>query len=156
MSRSQVRASTASAVSASSSRSANRANATIYTIDPRGLVAGADLDEQLDPVEYADYVRKSQDSLRVLAEETGGIAVVNPIPVQDEIPAEEINGIIDQAIADMEAAGIHGKEATPYLLGRIVEITQGASLTANIALVNNNARLGAQVAREYAALRSKG
>jgi pseudouridine-5'-phosphate glycosidase len=86
----------------------------------------------------------------------GGIAVVNPIPVEDEIPAEEINGIIDQAIADMEAAGIHGKEATPYLLGRIVEITQGASLTANIALVNNNARLGAQVAREYASLAQKG
>jgi VWFA-related protein len=58
-------------------RTANRANATLYTIDPRGLVAGADLDEQLDPVEYGEHVRKTQDSLRVLAEETGGIAVVN-------------------------------------------------------------------------------
>ena len=58
-------------------RTANRANATLYTIDPRGLVAGADLDEQLDPVEFGEYVRKTQDSLRVLAEQTGGIAVVN-------------------------------------------------------------------------------
>jgi VWFA-related protein len=58
-------------------RAANRANATLYTIDPRGLVAGADLDEQLDPMEYGEHVRKTQDSLRVLAEQTGGIAVVN-------------------------------------------------------------------------------
>ena len=58
-------------------RAANRANATLYTIDPRGLVAGTDLDEQLDPVEYGEHVRKTQDSMRVLAEQTGGIAVVN-------------------------------------------------------------------------------
>ena len=83
---------------------------------------------------------------------TGGVAIVNPIPVQDEIPAEEIGVIIEQALTEMQRKGIHGKEATPFLLGRIVEITRGASLTANIALVNNNARLGAQVAREYAAL----
>ena len=82
----------------------------------------------------------------------GGVAIVNPIPAEDEIPAEEIGAIIEQAIADMDEKGIHGKEATPYLLGRIVEITEGASLKANIALVNNNARLGAQVAVEYSAL----
>ena len=58
-------------------RAANRANTTIYTIDPRGLVAGSDIDEQVDPTEWGNYVRKSQDSLRVLSEETGGVAVVN-------------------------------------------------------------------------------
>jgi pseudouridylate synthase len=83
---------------------------------------------------------------------TGGVAIVNPIPVEDEIPAGEIGVIIEQALKDMDSQGIKGKEATPYLLGRIVEITDGASLTTNIALVNNNARLGAQVAREYASL----
>ncbi len=82
----------------------------------------------------------------------GGVAIVNPIPVEDEIPTEDIEAIIDEALADMDAQGIHGKEATPFLLGRIVEITKGASLAANIALVNNNARLGAQVACEFAAL----
>jgi pseudouridine-5'-phosphate glycosidase len=82
----------------------------------------------------------------------GGIALANPIPVADEIPAEKINSIIEHAIEDMNARGIHGKEATPFLLGRIVELTDGASLTANIALVNNNARLGAEVAAAYAML----
>ena len=85
----------------------------------------------------------------------GGVAIVNPIPEADEIPADEIGLIIEQALRDMDALGIKGKEATPYLLGRIVEITEGASLTANIALVNNNARLGAQVAGEFARLRAR-
>ena len=58
-------------------RSANRANATFYTIDPRGLVAGADIDQDVDPTEWNDYLRKSQDSLRVIAEQTGGFATVN-------------------------------------------------------------------------------
>jgi pseudouridine-5'-phosphate glycosidase len=80
----------------------------------------------------------------------GGVVVANPIPAEDEIPAEEIGGIIDQALADLDRLGISGKDATPYLLGRIVEISNGASLTANIALVRNNARLGAAIAREYA------
>ena len=82
----------------------------------------------------------------------GGVVVANPIPVEDEIPADEIGAIIDRALADMADLGIKGKDATPYLLGRIVEITGGASLTANIALVRHNARLGAAIAREYAAL----
>jgi VWFA-related protein len=58
-------------------RSANRSNVTIYTIDPRGLVAGSDIDEQVDPTEWSAFVRKTQDSMRILAEETGGTAVVN-------------------------------------------------------------------------------
>lgn len=82
----------------------------------------------------------------------GGLAVVNPIPVEDEIPREEIGNIVEQALSDMHHQGVHGNEATPFLLGRIVEITGGASLTANIALVKNNARLGARVAAEYATL----
>jgi pseudouridylate synthase len=82
----------------------------------------------------------------------GGIVIANPIPVEDEIPADEIGVIIDQALADMDRLGIHGKDATPYLLGRIVEITDGASLTANIALVRHNARLGAAIAASYAGI----
>ena len=58
-------------------RAANRANTTIYTIDPRGLVGMPDLDDNVDPVEFQEYLANSINSLRVLAEQTGGIAVVN-------------------------------------------------------------------------------
>jgi pseudouridylate synthase len=81
---------------------------------------------------------------------TSGIAVVQPIPESDEIPAGEINAIVEQAVTEMESLRISGQEATPFLLGRIVEITEGASLVANVALVKNNARLGAAVATAFA------
>jgi pseudouridine-5'-phosphate glycosidase len=81
----------------------------------------------------------------------GGVVIANPIPVEDEIPAGEIGGIIDRALADADRLGVTGKDITPYLLGRIVEITGGASLTANIALVKANARFGAALAVAYAA-----
>jgi hypothetical protein len=58
-------------------RAANRANATIYTIDPRGLAAGPDVDVDIRTPEWNAYLRNSQDSLRVIAEETGGFAMVN-------------------------------------------------------------------------------
>ena len=75
-----------------------------------------------------------------------GVVIAHPIPVEDEIPADEIGAVITRALADMDGLGITGKDATPYLLGRIVELTDGASLTANIALVRANARLGAAIA----------
>jgi pseudouridine-5'-phosphate glycosidase len=80
----------------------------------------------------------------------GGVVIANPIPAEDEIPAAEIGGIIDRALADADRLGMTGKDITPYLLGRIVEITGGASLTANIALVKHNARFGAALAVAYA------
>ena len=58
-------------------RQSNRANVTMYTIDPRGLVGMGDIDQNVDPQQWNVYIRKSQDSLRVIAEETGGLAVVN-------------------------------------------------------------------------------
>jgi pseudouridine-5'-phosphate glycosidase len=82
----------------------------------------------------------------------GGLNIANPIPEDDEIPAAMIAGVIEQALADMEARGIGGQDATPFLLGRIVEITGGESLRANIALVENNAHLGSEIAVEYAAM----
>lgn len=76
----------------------------------------------------------------------GGQLVANPIPKADEIPAEVLHPIIAQALHEAEAQGITAKAVTPFLLGRIFELTEGRSLTANIALVRNNARLAAQIA----------
>ena len=82
----------------------------------------------------------------------GGVLLANPIPAEAEIPSHEIGPHIDSALRDMQALGISGKDTTPYLLGRIVEITGGRSLIANIALVKNNAVVAAQVAAAYSGL----
>ena len=76
----------------------------------------------------------------------GGQLVANPIPKEDEIAAADLAPIIKAAQADANTHGISGKAVTPYLLQRIFELTEGRSLVANIALVRNNARLGAQIA----------
>ncbi|MGR3463646.1 pseudouridine-5'-phosphate glycosidase [Limimaricola sp.] len=78
----------------------------------------------------------------------GGQLVANPIPAEAEIPAEELRPVIEQALAEAEAQGIAAKSVTPFLLGRIFELTDGRSLESNIALVLNNARLGAAIAVE--------
>jgi pseudouridylate synthase len=83
---------------------------------------------------------------------TGGISIANPIPAADEIPAATIDAAIRTALAEMPGRGIAGKDATPFLLARVNEITGGASLRANIALIKNNARLGAAIAVAYARL----
>jgi pseudouridine-5'-phosphate glycosidase len=82
-----------------------------------------------------------------------GLVVAHPIPADDEIPATEMDPVIERALADLDERGIQGRDATPFLLGRIVELTGGASLTANLALVRENARVGAGIAVRYAELR---
>lgn len=80
----------------------------------------------------------------------GGMIVANPILVADEIPEAEISILIGRAVAEAEQQGITGAAITPYLLGRIVELSGGDSLRANIALVKNNAAFGAELAVAYA------
>jgi pseudouridine-5'-phosphate glycosidase len=80
----------------------------------------------------------------------GGMVVANPIPVADEIPEAEIGALIAQAVGEAAQRGITGAAITPFLLGRIVELSGGESLRANIALVRNNAALGARIAVAYA------
>ena len=75
--------------------------------------------------------------------------VTNPIPKEYSMPKESINNAIDNALIEMDKLGIKGKEATPYLLGKIVELTDGKSLESNIKLVYNNCMLASKIASEY-------
>jgi VWFA-related protein len=97
-------------------RAANRANTTIYTIDPRGLVGGPDLDEKIDMMEYQDYVRNSQDTLRVLADLTGGIAVVNQNDFTKALKR------IDQETSDYYVIGYYSSNPDPTKRRRRLEI----------------------------------
>ena len=76
----------------------------------------------------------------------GGVLVTNPVPADAEIPRETMQIFISQAIAESQAAGITGKAVTPWLLGRIVELSDGKSLSTNQALITNNATLAAELA----------
>jgi pseudouridylate synthase len=79
-----------------------------------------------------------------------GVCIANPISIDDEIPADEIDGFITEALDELSARRIVGQAVTPFLLSRIVEQTGGHSLTANISLIKHNAALAADIAVEYA------
>lgn len=81
---------------------------------------------------------------------SGGQLICNPIPADAQIPADVLAPVIAQALAEADAQAISAKAVTPFLLGRIFELTEGRSLTANIALVRNNAVLAAKIAGEMA------
>lgn len=81
-----------------------------------------------------------------------GMLIANPIPEEDALTPEFINGTIEAAVKEAAEKGIGGKEVTPFLLARINELSEGRSLKANIALVLNNAALAARMAVAYKAL----
>ena len=110
--------------------------------------SGLKVDYQVDSPELLAKILKTQHDLGL----HGGILVTNPIPEQYSMDADAINAVIDQAIAEAQEKGIHGKETTPFLLAKVKEITGGDSLEANIQLVFNNAKLAAQTAAAYAKL----
>ena len=76
----------------------------------------------------------------------GALVIGNPVPAKAAIHPPDIDGVIDAAIVDMNDRGITGKDTTPFLLGRIAEVTGGRSLDANIALIHDNARVAAEIA----------
>jgi len=97
-------------------RAANRANATLYTVDPRGLVAGADIGENLDPIEWETFVSRTQDSLRTIADLTGGFAVVN----QNDF--DKAMKRIDAETSDYYVLGFYSSNPDPLRRTRRIQV----------------------------------
>lgn len=107
-----------------------------------GLPVSARLDS---PQEIVHFARTHWDLGMKSA-----LLVCQPLPPEQEIPAEKINRFIEQARREAHEQGIHGQPLTPFLLARLAELTGGESLRANLALLLNNARLAAQIACAWA------
>ena len=97
-------------------RAANRANATIYTIDPRGLVGGPDIDQEVDMMDYQNYVTETQNSLRVLAELTGGYAAVNQNDFTKALQR------IDNETSDYYVVGYYSSNPDPTKKRRRIDV----------------------------------
>ena len=111
--------------------------------------SGLKVDYKVDsPAEMAAIIKEKRENGLV-----GGILLTNPIPEKYEMKKEIIDAAIEKALIEMEKKGIKGKDCTPFLLKTIVELTGGDSLESNIELVLNNAKVGSQVAIEYAKIK---
>ena len=109
--------------------------------------SGLPLDVRCDTyAEVAQIIRARE----ALGFQTGTL-VATPIPEKDELPAQVAEKAIAQALKEAEARGVRGKEVTPFLLARVSELTHEESRTANVALLENNARVAAQIACALAA-----
>ncbi len=97
-------------------REANRANTTIYTIDPRGLVGMPDLDQKVDMMDFQNYIRTSQDSLRVLSEQTGGFATINQNDFMKALKR------IDAETSDYYVLGYYSSNPDPTIRKRKIEV----------------------------------
>ena len=107
--------------------------------------SGFGVDYRADSPEELAAMFKAQRDLGL----KGGMLVTNPIPEEYSMDKAVIDAAIDQAIKEASEKGIKGKETTPFLLAKVVELTGGDSLDSNIALVLNNARLAAKTAAEF-------
>ena len=106
-----------------------------------------------------DYdIKSPEEAANIIIEKrknnlVGGILITNPIPEEYAMDSKIINDAIEKALAMADEQGIKGKEITPFLLKNIVDITGGDSLESNIALILNNAALGAEISKEVCKLK---
>ncbi len=108
--------------------------------------SGFGVDYRVDSPEQLAAMFRAQREL----EFRGGMLVTNPIPEEYSMDKAVIDRAIEQALAECREQGVHGKETTPFLLARVVELTGGDSLESNIKLILNNARIAALTACELA------
>ena len=108
--------------------------------------SGLPVDVRVDTPQEAAAIVEAKRKLGL----PGGVLICAPVPEEFELPAAEANAAIEQALAEADAQGVHGKAITPFLLARIVELTGERSLRANLALLENNVRIGAQIAKVLA------
>ncbi len=107
-----------------------------------------DVTYRLDtPFEIAMLMKNKWEFLK------GGIVVANPIPKEYSLNKDDINNAIEEALLEAKQKNISGKETTPFLLAKLKEITKGKSLSANLELVYNNAKVAALIANDYAKLK---
>ncbi len=109
--------------------------------------SGLPLDVRCDTPEDIAAILRSREQLGFRT----GTLIATPVPAEHELPADVAEAAIAQALQEAEAQGVRGKEVTPFLLARVSELTHKESRTANVALLKNNARVAAKIARALAA-----
>ena len=112
--------------------------------------SGLSVDCRVETAREAAQIIKAKRDLGL----GGGVLVTVPVPAEHELSRQDVEDAIQQALAEAELQGVRGRQMTPFLLRRVAELTGGESIAANIALLRNNAAVGAQVARVLAELES--
>lgn len=116
---------------------------SFYSVD-----SGFPVDRRIDEPEELARIMSAQWSMGM----GGGMVIAQSVPEEMAMNEKTITAAIDEALAEADERGISGREITPFLLAKVKDLTGGESLKSNIALVENNVRLGARTAAAYAAL----
>jgi pseudouridine-5'-phosphate glycosidase len=105
--------------------------------------SGLPVDVRADSAEEVAKILKARRELDL----AGAVLVTVPVPVEAEMPADKVQVVLDEALSDAEKQHVRGRELTPFLLSRMSALSEGATLKANIALLENNARIAAEIAK---------
>ncbi|MEJ5312157.1 MAG: pseudouridine-5'-phosphate glycosidase [Anaerolineae bacterium] len=111
--------------------------------------SGLPVDQRVDSADQVVDVFQAQRALHL----PQGLLVAAPLPAEDEIPAAEVEPLIAQAVAEADAQGVTGRAITPFILARMVALSDARTKRANESLLLNNARIAAHIACSFAALR---